>query len=148
MKVIFQKDVKGVAKKGEVKEVSEGYARNFLFPRQLAVEANQSNMNTLQAKEKSKQKKDQENLEAAKGLAEKLEKEKIQITARAGEGGRLFGAVTNKQVAEALNKKKYKIDKRKIMMDEPIRSLGVTQVPIKIHPEVTATLHVHVVEEA
>lgn len=148
MKVIFQKDVKGVAKKGEVKEVSEGYARNFLFPRQLAVEANQGNMNTLEAKEKSKQKKDQENLDAAKNLAEKLGKEKIQITARAGEGGRLFGAVTNKQVAEALNKKKYKIDKRKILMDEPIRSLGVTQVPVKLHPEVTATIHVHVVEQA
>jgi large subunit ribosomal protein L9 len=147
MKVIFQKDVKSVGKKGEIKEVSEGYARNFLLPRNLAIPATQGNMNTQDAKEKSKQKKLQEELEAAQSLAKKLENETIQIPAKAGEGGRLFGAVTNKQIAETLNRKKFKVDKRKIMMDEPIRAIGFTNVPIKLHPEVTATLKVQVVEE-
>jgi large subunit ribosomal protein L9 len=147
MKVIFQKDVKNVGKKGEVKEVAEGYARNFLLPRKLAIPATQGNMNTHEAKEKSKEKKQQEELEAAQNLAQKLENETIQIPAKAGEGGRLFGAVTNKQIAESLNRKKFKVDKRKIIMDEPIRAIGFTNVPIKLHPEVTATLKVQVVEE-
>lgn len=147
MKVILQQDVKGIGKKGDVKEVAEGHARNYLFPRKLAIEATQGNLNTHSAQEKSKQKKAQEELAAAQALAEKLGAEKITLQAKAGEGGRLFGAVTNKQVAEALAKKKYKIDKRKIMMDEPIRTLGVTQVAIKLHPEVQATVHVQVVEE-
>jgi large subunit ribosomal protein L9 len=147
MKVIFQKDVKNVGKKGEIKEVAEGYARNFLLPRKLAIPATQGNMNTQDAKESSKQKKQQEELEQAQALAASLEKEDIQIPAKAGEGGRLFGAVTNKQIAQTLNKKKYKVDKRKIMMDEPIRAIGFTNVLIKLHPEVTATLKVQVVEE-
>lgn len=147
MKVILQQDVKGVGKKGEIKEVAEGYARNFLLPRKLAVEATQANLSVHQAKVRSKKRKEEEELEAAKRLKEKIEKEKITIPAKAGEAGRLFGAVTNKQVAEALNKKKYKVDKRKIIMDEPIRALGVTQVTAKLHPEVTATIQVHVVEE-
>ncbi|GAA0378213.1 50S ribosomal protein L9 [Bacillus horti] len=147
MKVILQQDVKGIGKKGEIKDVSEGHARNYLFPRKLAIEANQGNMKTHSAQEKSKEKKAQQEVDAAKALAAKLEQEKISIKAKAGEGGRLFGAVTSKQIAEALTKKKYKVDKRKIQLDEPIRSLGVTQVPLKLHAEVTATLHVHVVEE-
>lgn len=147
MKVILQQDVKGIGKKGDVKEVAEGYARNFLLPRKLAVEATAGAINTHSAQEKSKQKKAQEELEKAQALARKLEEEKITISAKAGEGGRLFGAVTNKQVADALNKKKYKIDKRKILMDEPIRSLGVTKVTIKLHAEVSTTVSVHVVEE-
>jgi len=147
MKVIFQKDVKGVGKKGEVKEVAEGYFRNYLAPKKLAIEANQSNLNTHQMKEKSKEKKFQEEVDQAKALADKLEKETVQIKAKAGEGGRLFGAVTNKQVADALAQKKYKVDKRKIIMNEPIRAIGFTNVPVKLHPEVTATLKVQVIEE-
>lgn len=147
MKVILQQDVKGIGKKGEVKEVSDGHARNYLLPRKLVVEATQGNVNAHTAQQKSKQKKEQEELEKAKALAAKLEKEAIIITAKAGEGGKLFGAVTNKQIAEALNKKKYKIDKRKITLEEPIRTLGVTQVLVKIYPEVTATINVQVVEE-
>jgi large subunit ribosomal protein L9 len=148
MKVIFQKDVKGVGNKGEVKEVAEGYARNFLLPRKLAVEANQGNINSLEMKQKSVEKKEQQELEEAQAFAKKLENETIQIKAKSGEGGRLFGAVTNKQVADALASKKYKIDKRKIVMNEPIRTLGVTNVPVKLHSEVTATLKVQVVEES
>lgn len=147
MKVIFQKDVKNVGKKGELKEVAEGYARNYLLPRKLAIAATQGNMNTHDAIEKSKENKKQQELLAAQALALKLEKETIQVSAKAGEGGRLFGAVTNKQIAGVLAKKKYKVDKRKILMDEPIRTIGFTNVPIKLHPEVTATLKVQVVEE-
>jgi large subunit ribosomal protein L9 len=147
MKVIFQKDVKNVGKKGELKEVAEGYARNFLLPRKLAIPATQGNLNTHDAIEKSKENKKQQELETAQALAQKLEKETIQVAAKAGEGGRLFGAVTNKQIAEVLAKKKYKVDKRKIVMDEPIRTIGFTNVPLKLHPEVIATLKVQVVEQ-
>lgn len=147
MKVIFQKDVKGVGKKGELKEVAEGYARNFLLPRKLAIPATPGNLNTHDAIEKSKENKKQQELEAAQAIAQKLEKETIQVKAKAGEGGRLFGAVTNKQIAEVLAKKKYNVDKRKIVMDEPIRTIGFTNVPLKLHPEVIATLKVQVVED-
>lgn len=147
MKVILQQDVKGIGKKGEVKEVADGYARNYLLPRQLAVEATASNLKAHAAQQKSKEKRAQEELAEAKRLADKLAGEKVVISAKAGDGGRLFGAVTNKQIAESLKKKGYDLDRRKIILDEPIRSLGVTQVSVKLHPEVTATIQVHVVEE-
>lgn len=147
MKVILQKDVKALGKKGDIKEVAEGYARNFLFVKNLAIEATPGNVNSLKSINQSKEKKAEEELKKAKLLAQKLEKEAVQIAAKAGEGGRLFGAVTNKQVAQALLKKKHKIDKRKIQMDEPIRSIGFTEIPIKIHPEVVAKVRVEVVEE-
>lgn len=147
MKVILQQDVKGIGKKGELKEVADGYARNYLLPRKLAVEATASNLKAHAAQQKSKEKRAAEELAEAKQLAKKLAEEKVVIAAKAGEGGRLFGAVTNKQIAEGLKKKQYDIDRRKIVLDEPIRNLGVTQVSVKLHPEVTATVHVHVVEE-
>ncbi|KMK77932.1 50S ribosomal protein L9 [Alkalihalobacillus pseudalcaliphilus] len=147
MKVIFLEDVKGKGKKGEVKNVSEGYARNFLFPKNLAVEANNSNIKDLEAKKKSANKKVQEELEEAKAYKEKLEAQEVTIKAKAGEGGRLFGAVSTKQIAETLASLKLKVDKRKILLNDPIRSLGYTNVPIKIHPEVIATVKVHVVEQ-
>lgn len=147
MKVILQKDVKGIGKKGELKEVADGYARNYLLPRKLAVEATQGNLKVHSAQLKSKEKRTAEELAEAQALAKQLAAEKVVISAKAGEGGRLFGAVTNKQIAEALKQKKYNIDRRKIVLDEPIRSLGVTQVPVKLHQEVTATLAVQVVEE-
>lgn len=147
MKVIFLQDVKGKGKKGEVKNVSDGYARNYLFPNNLAVEATKGNLKELEQQKKATEKKAQKQLEEAKQLKEKLENEKIEIKAKAGEGGRLFGAVSTKQIADTLKKKGYKVDKRKIELEEPIRSLGVTKTPIKIHPEVTATVNVHVIEE-
>jgi large subunit ribosomal protein L9 len=147
MKVIFKQDVKGQGKKGEIKEVSEGYARNFLIPRGLAVEANESNLKTLKAMEKSAELKEQKRLQEALELKATLEALEIRIPAKAGEGGKLFGAVTSKQISDFLDKKNIDIDKRKIEMNDPIRSLGVTQVPVKIHPKVTAMLKVHVVEE-
>ncbi|GAB7388517.1 50S ribosomal protein L9 [Bacillaceae bacterium] len=146
MKVILQKDVKGQGKKGEIKEVSEGYARNFLIPRGLAVEATEGNIKALQAKVKREQARKAEEKAECEALAKKLAGMTVSIPAKAGEGGKLFGAVTNKQIVEALQKHGIKIDKRKIELQEPIRSLGYANVPVKLHPEVTATLKVHVVE--
>ncbi|MCR6098503.1 50S ribosomal protein L9 [Salipaludibacillus agaradhaerens] len=147
MKVIFLKDVKGKGKKGEVKNVSEGYARNYLLKNNLAVEANKGNMKTLEKKQESAERQAEEELNEAQAFKEKLEDMTVELKAKAGEGGRLFGAVTNKQIAERLKKMNMKVDKRKIEMDEPIRSLGYTNVTIKVHPKVTATLKVHVAEE-
>ncbi len=147
MKVIFLEDVKGKGKKGEAKNVSEGYARNYLLPNKLAVEATKGNMKDLEAKQKSQEKKKEEELEQAKAYKEELEALNVEIKAKSGEGGRLFGAISTKQIAETLAKMKKKVDKRKIMLDDSIRTLGYTNVPIKIHPEVVATVKVHVVEE-
>jgi large subunit ribosomal protein L9 len=147
MKVIFLADVKGKGKKGETKNVSEGYARNYLLPNNLAVEATKGNLANLEAKQKSQQKKADEELDQAKAYKEELEAMTVEIKAKSGEGGRLFGAISTKQIAETLKKMKKKVDKRKILLDEPIRALGYTNVPIKIHPEVIATVKVHVVEE-
>jgi large subunit ribosomal protein L9 len=147
MKVIFLQDVKGKGKKGEVKNVSEGYARNFLLPNNLAAEANAGNLKTLEVKKQGEEKRAEEKLNEAKAFKEELEKVTVEIKAKSGEGGRLFGAVTSKQIADTLLKMKKKIDKRKIELNDPIRSLGYTNVPIKLHPDVTATIKVHVVEE-
>lgn len=147
MKVIFLQDVKGKGKKGEVKDVSEGYARNYLLKNNLAIEANKGNLKTLEKKQESEDKRKEEELEEAIQLKEELEKLSIELKAKSGEGGRLFGAVTNKQIAEYLKKKKINIDRRKIEMNEPIRSLGYTNVDVKLHPKVTAIIKVHVSEE-
>ncbi|WP_026584433.1 50S ribosomal protein L9 [Bacillus sp. J33] len=147
MKVIFLKDVKGKGKKGEVKNVADGYAHNFLIKQGLAVEANQANISSLNAQKKKEEKLAAEELAEAKQLKEKLEKLTVEFTTKAGEGGRLFGSITSKQIAEELQKKhSIKIDKRKIEMDDAIRSLGYTKVPVKLHTEVMATLNVHVKE--
>lgn len=148
MKVILLKDVKGQGKKGEIKNVSDGYARNFLLKQNLAIEATQGNMKTLDAQKNKQQQEEKEILEEAKEQKQHLEKISVELLAKSGEGGRLFGSITSKQIAEELKKKhKIKIDKRKIELDDPIRSLGVTKVPVKLHPEVTATLAVHVKEQ-
>ena len=147
MKVIFLQDVKGQGKKGEVKNVSEGYARNFLLPKGLVKEASEGNIKTLEVQNLSLEKKKQKEKEDAQALAAKLGEMTVVIKAKAGEGGRLFGAITSKQVAEALAKQGITIDKRKIELDEPIRALGVTQVPVKLHPDVKATLKVQTTEE-
>ncbi|ASJ56533.1 50S ribosomal protein L9 [Brevibacillus sp. M2.1A] len=147
MKVIFLQDVKGQGKKGEVKDLSEGYVRNFLLPKKLVKEATDSNVKTLDAQKRSEDKrKEQEKLDAQE-LGKKLEELTVKVTGKAGEGGRLFGAISSKQVAQALEDQfKIKVDKRKLEMDA-IRALGVTQIKVKLHNEVTVTLKVHVVEE-
>ncbi|GIP51011.1 MULTISPECIES: 50S ribosomal protein L9 [Paenibacillus] len=147
MKVIFLKDVKGQGKKGEIKEVSEGYAQNFLMPRGLVRPATDGNVKTLENQTAAEVKRKEKEKEEAQALGKKLEEMTVTLKAKAGEGGRLFGAITSKQVAEALEKAGVKIDKRKIEMHDPIRTLGVTQVPVKLHPEVKATFKVQVTEE-
>ncbi|MBO8155653.1 MAG: 50S ribosomal protein L9 [Bacillaceae bacterium] len=148
MKVIFTKDVKGKGKKGEVKDVSEGYARNYLLKNNLAVEATKGNLKALEAQKKKQKQQEQEELNEAKKLKETIEKLTVEITAKAGDGGRLFGSVTSKQIADELKKNhNIKIDKRKIELDQPIRALGYTNVPVKLHPEVTGTIKVHIKEQ-
>ncbi|OYD07941.1 50S ribosomal protein L9 [Paludifilum halophilum] len=148
MKVIFQQDVKGKGKKGEVKEVAEGYARNYLLPRKLAVEASSGNMKALKEQQRREEARKEEERAEAKQLAEKLEKVDLTLRMKSGEGGRLFGSVTSKQISQHLKKEHgISVDKKKIQLSEPIRTLGVTQVPVKLHPKVTATLSVQVLEE-
>lgn len=146
--MILLQDVKGTGKKGEVKEVAEGYARNFLFPRKLAQPATQGNLNTLKEKQRLENQKKEEELKNAKELAAKLEKLTITLRAKAGEGGKIFGSITSKQIGQELKKQhQIQVDKKKILLEGPIRTLGVTKVPVKLHPDVTAVLSVHVVEE-
>jgi large subunit ribosomal protein L9 len=148
MKVIFLKDVKGKGKKGEVKNVADGYAQNYLFKQGLAIEATEANLKSLEAKKRKEKQLAEKELEEAKKLKETIEKLTVEMTAKAGEGGRLFGSITAKQIAEQLAKThQIKIDKRKIELEDAIRSLGYTKVPVKLHSEVTATLTVHVKEE-
>jgi len=148
MKVIFLKDVKGKGKKGEVKNVSDGYAHNFLFKQGLAIEATAGNVKTLDAKKNKEKQEAAQELEQARELKEKVEALTVELKAKSGEGGRLFGSVTSKQIADELAKAhKIKIDKRKFDLPDGIRSLGFTNVPVKLHQEVTATVKVHVTEQ-
>ncbi|MCA1032286.1 50S ribosomal protein L9 [Bacillus timonensis] len=148
MKVIFLKDVKGKGKKGEVKNVSDGYAHNFLFKQGLAIEANAGNINTLEAKKQKEKKEAQQELEQAKQLKEQIEKLTVEIKAKSGDGGRLFGSVTSKQVVDELKKKhNISLDKRKFDLPDGIRSLGFTNVSVKLHQDVVAVVKVHVTEQ-
>lgn len=147
MKVIFLKDVKGKGKKGEVKNVADGYAHNFLIKQGLAQEASQANISTLDAQKKKEEKLAAEELAEAKKLKEVVDKITVELIAKAGEGGRLFGSITTKQIAEELQKKHgIKMDKRKMELADAIRTLGHTKVPVKLYHDVTATLTVHVKE--
>ena len=148
MKVILLKDVKGTGKKNEVKEVSDGYARNYLLPKKLAVPADNTNMKELNEKNKSKELKAQKEYEAAVELGKKMEELNVVIYAKAGDGGRLFGSITSKDIAEQIKKQhNIEVDKRKIILDEPIRVLGSRFVDIKIHQKVTTRLRVDVKEK-
>ena len=149
MKVIFLKDVKGRGKKGEIKNVADGYANNFLLKNNLAIEADQAAISKLAGQKKKEQKEAEQEVQEAKDLKEKLESLKIELTAKSGEGGRIFGSITTKQVAKELESTHgIKLDKRKMELDDAIRTLGYTDIPVKLHQEVTATLKVHVTEEA
>ena len=147
MKVIFLQDVKGKGKKGEIKDVASGYAYNYLIPNKLAIIATTTNIKEAEAFQESSDKRKEQEHEQAKELAVKLADTTISIKTKAGEGGKLFGAITSKQIGDALAEEKIKIDRRKIILDEPIKSIGTTVVQIKIHPEVTATLKIKVEEE-
>lgn len=148
MKVIFTQDVKGKGKKGEIKEVPVGYANNFLLKNKYAVEATPGNLKQLEKQnEKIEENKKQELLNA-EALKEKIEALEVEVGAKSGEGGRLFGSVSTKQIAEALHKQHgIKIDKRKMELPDGIRALGFTNVPVKLHNKVHGTLKVHVINE-
>ncbi|MEK4387916.1 50S ribosomal protein L9 [Solibacillus sp. FSL W7-1436] len=148
MKVVFLKDVKGKGKKGEIKEVAEGYARNFLIKNGYAKEANNQAISELQGQKRLEEKNAAAELQAAKDLKEQLEAITVEVKAKSGEGGRLFGSVSTKQIADALQKKHgFKVDKRKMDCNDGLRSLGFANVPVKLHQDVKATLKVHVIEE-
>ncbi|MGL5313030.1 MAG: 50S ribosomal protein L9 [Peptostreptococcaceae bacterium] len=148
MKVILLKDVKGTGKKGEVKEVSEGYARNFLLPKKMAVVADNTSMKELNEKNKSQEIKAQKEYEAAVEQGKKMEEMNVVIYSKSGDGGRLFGSITSKDIAEQLKKQhSIEVDKRKILLDEPIRVLGSRFVEIKIHQKVVTKIRVDVKEK-
>lgn len=150
MKVIFLQDVKGQGKKGDIKEVPNGYAQNFLIKKNLAKPATNEAMSALKGKKQAEEKQAAEELQEAKNLKATLEKDEtiVMIKAKGGEDGRLFGSVPTKQIATALEKQyKIKLDKRKMDLDEPIKSFGFTNIPVKLHPNVTATIRVQVIEE-
>lgn len=147
MKVVLLKDIKGTGKKGEIINASDGHARNYLIPRGLAKEATDSAMKEMEHQNASKRKKEQELLDEAKALAAEIEKIEVKFVAKAGEGGRLFGSITNKDIAEELKKKhKIDIDKKKIVLEQPIRTLGTINVTIKVYPKVVTKIKVHVTE--
>lgn len=147
MKVILLEDVKALGKKGQIVNVNDGYARNALFPKKLAVEANAKNMNDLKLQNQHADKVAQENYESALALAKELEDKKVVVKMKGGEGGRTFGSVSTKEIAaEAKAQLGLELDKKKMQLAEPIRSFGMTEVPIKLHPKVTGKFTVHVVE--
>ena len=148
MKVILQQDVRGQGKKGELKEVSDGYARNFLLPRKLAVEATTDNLNTMRLREKARAKQMAEEKAAAEAAAKKLEGIVVKISAKAGAGGKLFGSITSKEISDELQSQfGISIEKNKIVQPEPIKSYGSFSVKCKLGYEITGTINV-VVSEA
>ena len=148
MKVILLQDVKSLGKKGDIVEVSDGYARNFVLPKKVGVEATPKNLNDLKLKQQNDAKVAAEQLAEAKALAERLEKASITATLKLGEGGRAFGSIGTKEIADLVKKQlSLSVDKKKVLLREPIRGIGTSKVGIKLHPEVTAELTVNVIEE-
>lgn len=148
MKVILKQDVKGMGKKESMHEVSDGYARNFLLPRGLAVEASSSNINVMKTKKDAEKSKKDRELANAKALAEKIKDITVILKAKAGDNGKLFGSITSKDIADKL-KAQYSIDidKKKFLLTDVIRTLGTLEVDIKVYPEVTAKLTVKIEQE-
>lgn len=148
MKVILLEDVKTLGKKGEIVNVSDGYARNMLLPKKLGVEATPKNLNDLKLKKAHQQKLAQDNLEAAKEFAKNLEGKEILLTLKVGEGGKTFGSISAKEISDAAQEQiGMTLDKKKLQLESPIKSLGVTEVPLRLHPEVTGKVKI-VVKEA
>ena len=147
MKIILTQDVKKLGKKGDIIEASDGYARNYILPQKLGVEANSKNLNDLKLQKSNEEKTAQRLLDEAKELAEKIGKQVVVVSIKAGEGGKVFGSVSSKEIAAALKaQSNFEIDKKKIQMPEPIRSFGTHEVAIKLHPQVTGILKVKVEE--
>lgn len=149
MKVILMEDVKALGKKGEVVNVNDGYARNFILPRKLGLEANSKNLNDWKLQKANEAKLAKEQLEAAKKFAKELESKSVTLTMKAGEGGKAFGSVSSKEVAAAYKEQcGVELDKKKIHLPEGIKTFGVFEVPVRLHPQVTGTLKVKVTEES
>ena len=149
MKVRLLQDVKSLGKKGEIVNVNDGYARNFILPKKLGVEATGKNLNDLKLQKNNEKKVAQENLDAAKALAAKLAEGEVVLAIKVGEGGRTFGSVSSKEIAAAVKEQMgLELDKKKISLKEPVKSLGTHIVTVKLHPEVAAELKVSVKEEA
>lgn len=147
MKVILLEDVKSLGKKGQIVNVSDGYARNMLLPKKLGLEATPKNLNDLKLQKAHEDKVAQENLEAAQAFAKELEDKEVTVSIKVGKEGRTFGSVSTKEIAEAAKVQLgYEIDKKKMLLENPIRELGTTMVGIKLHPKVMAQLKVKVVE--
>jgi large subunit ribosomal protein L9 len=149
MKVILKEPVKGLGEKDDVVEVKDGYARNYLLPRGLAVEANAVNMELVRSRKKAEESRAQKEREEAEKVCQKLNGITLEIKAKAGESGKLFGSVTSMEIAEALNKSYgLNIDKKKISLSEPIKSLGETTAEVKLYPGVSAQLKINVTAQA
>ena len=148
MEVILLQDVKALGKKGQIVKVNDGYARNFILPKKLGLEANSKNLKDLKLQKANEEKVAAEHLAAAKELAAELKDKEIVLSLKLGEGGKTFGSISSKEIAEAAKEQLgYDIDKKKIQLKESIKSLGVHNVVLKLHPKVTAELKVKVTEE-
>lgn len=149
MKVILLEDVKSLGKKGEIVNVSDGYARNMILPKKLGVEATPKNLNDLKLQKANAEKVAQENLEAARAFAKELENRQVTLTLKVGENGKTFGSVSAKEISDAVKTQLgMDIDKKKLVIPSPIRDLGTVDVAVKLHPQVTGSLKVLVKEEA
>jgi large subunit ribosomal protein L9 len=148
MKVILLQDVKSLGKKGDIVNASDAYARNVLFPKKQAVEANSSTMNDLKLQTAHAQKVEAENLANAKQLAEDLKDKKVVVKIKAGKDGKTFGSVSTKEISQAVKEQLHlELDKKKMQLNDPIKALGTYEVNVKLHTQVTAVLHVQVLED-
>ena len=148
MEVILLEDVKALGKKGEIVKVNDSYARNCLLPKKLGVEANSKNLNDLKLQNANKAKIEKEKLEEARALAEKLSELSVTLNIKSGEGGKTFGSVSTKEIAQAVKEQLgLELDKKKMVLDEPIKTLGNHIIQVKLHKEVTANLTVKVKEK-
>ena len=147
MKIILLQDVKKLGKKGDVIEANDGYARNYIIPQKIGVEANGKNLNDLKLQKSNQEKVAQEQLSAAKALADEIGTKQVVVKIRAGEGGKVFGSVSSKEIAAVAKEQVgLELDKKKIQLSDPIKTFGVHDVTIKLHPQVTANLKVKVEE--
>lgn len=147
MDIVLLEDVKALGKKGQIVKVNDGYARNFILPKKLGIEATTKNLNDLKLQKANEAKLASDLLEAAKELGKKIEEASVTVTIRAGEGGRAFGSVSGKEIAQAISSQLgIDIDKKKLVLPEPLKTFGTHEVPIKLHKDVTAKLDVKVIE--
>ncbi len=147
MEIVLLEDVKSLGKKGQIVKVNEGYARNFILPKKLGVEATSKNLNDLKLKKANEEKIAAQQLAAARELGEKLEKSSVVLSIKAGDNGKAFGSVSSKEISKAIEEQLHlEIDKKKLVLPEPLKTFGTHEVPVKLHRDVTAKLSVKVTE--